>query len=203
MIIPAIIAENQCQLDTHLSKVIDKVELIHLDIMDNTYTPSSSLDFDFYLPNTTSSFEAHLMINDPLPWIKSNWWKVDKVIVHIETCNNLAVIKEYLDDFDISFGIAITSEPQLRKSHLEHPDQITILTVEPGFYGNKFEIEPLGLIEIIKRINPNIKIEVDGGITPDTIQLIKAHGVDMFVSGSYIMKSKDSIQSIKTLEAMI
>lgn len=198
MIIPAIIADNQCQLDNAISKVKDIVPLIHLDIMDNTFVPNTSLDFDFYLPNTTSQFEAHLMINNPLPWIKSNWWKVDTVIFHIETCSSPQLIIDYLKDFNIKCGIAI-SISSLHIPSIEF-DQITLLTVEPGFYGSKFLPYVLPFAPHLKKAYPSTPIEVDGGVTPTTLPFIKRYPVDMFVSGSYIMKSNNIPQAINDLQ---
>ena len=204
MIIPAIIAENQCQLDNALLKILDEVPLIHLDIADNTFTKSKSLNFDFYLPNTTSSFEAHLMINDPITWMKSNWWKVDTIIVHIETCPDIQEVIDLLEYPNTKLGIAISPKTlEYNIPCIDSIDQLTILTVNPGFYGSEFVSYPILKIPEIKKLAPDIKIEVDGGINPSTIKYVHSNGADMLVSGSYVMNSKDPLQSIKTLEAMI
>ncbi len=86
MIIPAIIARRQKELDELLSKVEGYSELVQLDIMDEIFVPNNSLDFDFDVSDRNTSFEAHLMITDPMGWIEKNCWKVDTIIVHFESC---------------------------------------------------------------------------------------------------------------------
>ena len=73
MIIPAIIAQTQTELDEKLNKVEGYAELVQLDIMDDIFVPNNSLYFDFDVSGRNTRFEAHLMINDPKGWIEKNW----------------------------------------------------------------------------------------------------------------------------------
>ena len=83
IIVPAIIAKEQSQIDSMLDKVKGKVERIMVDVMDDQFVPNTSLDFDFKLP-TGFEYEAHLMVRNPLDWVRENGDKVDIVIIHIE-----------------------------------------------------------------------------------------------------------------------
>ena len=76
-IIPAIIAKNQEEFSKNILKVKDFVNIIQLDFMDGMFVPNTSINFDFKIPETNCDFEAHLMINNPLDWIKENFDKVD------------------------------------------------------------------------------------------------------------------------------
>lgn len=204
MIIPAIIARTQKELDEHLSKVEDYSELVQLDIMDEIFVPNNSLDFDFDVSGSNISFEAHLMITDPTGWIEKNWWKVDTIIVHFESCEKPEDIIRFVKKKGKKIGFAIIPETAIHnvKPYLDGIDQLLIMTVNPGFYGSKFLPETLSKISGARKLKPNLDIEVDGGVTPDTIKLINDAGANMFVSGSYILKSdgvKEAIDSLKKL----
>jgi ribulose-phosphate 3-epimerase len=204
MIIPAIIARTQKELDEHLSKVEGYSELVQLDIMDEIFVPSNSLDFDFDVPGSNISFEAHLMITDPLGWIDKNWWKVDTIIVHFESCEKPEDIIRFVKNKGKKIGFALNPGTAVHnvKPYLDDIDQLLIMTVNPGFYGGKFLPETLSKISEARKIKPNLDIEVDGGVAPDTIKLINDAGANMFVSGSFILKSdgvKEAIDSLKKL----
>ncbi|MBU4221623.1 MAG: ribulose-phosphate 3-epimerase [Euryarchaeota archaeon] len=204
MIIPAIIARTQKELDEHLRNVEGYSELVQLDIMDGTFVPNNSLYFDFDVSGSNISFEAHLMITDPVGWIEKNWWKVDTIIVHFESCQNPEDIIRFVKNKGKKIGFAISPETAVHnvKPYLDDIDQLLIMTVNPGSYGGKFLPGTLSKISEARKLKPNLDIEVDGGVAPDTIKLINDAGANMFVSGSYILKSdgvKEAIDSLKKL----
>jgi len=205
VIIPAIIAETQKELDELLSKVEGYSELVQLDIMDENFVPSSSLDFDLDVSGRNIGFEAHLMITDPMEWIEKNWWKVDTIIVHFETCEKPEDIIRFVKTKGKKIGFAIIPQTSIDnvKAYLDDIDLLLIMTVNPGFYGSKFLPDTISKIREARKIKPNLDIEVDGGVAPDTIKLINDAGANMFVSGSYILKSNDVKESIDTLKNMI
>ncbi|VVB93016.1 Ribulose-phosphate 3 epimerase family protein [uncultured archaeon] len=204
IIIPAIIAKTQKELNEHLGKVKDFSELIQLDIIDGTFVPNSSLDFDFDVSGSNIGFEAHLMINNPMEWIEENWWKVNTILVHFESCENPEDTIRFVRNKGKKIGFAITPGTKVHnvKAFLDDIDQLLIMTVNPGFYGSKFLPETISKISEARQIKPGLDIEVDGGVTPDTIKLVHEAGANMFVSGSYIIKSdsvKDSIAILRNL----
>jgi ribulose-phosphate 3-epimerase len=204
MIIPAIIARTQKELDEHLSNVEGYSELVQLDIMDGTFVPNNSLYFDFDVSGRNIHFEAHLMITNLMEWIEKNGWKVDTIIVHFESCEEPLDIIRFVKEKGKKIGFAIIPETAIHnvKPYLDDIDQLLIMTVNPGFYGSKFLPETLSKIREVRKIKPNLDIEVDGGVTPESIKLINDAGANMFVSGSYILKSdgvKEAINSLKKL----
>ncbi|KYK20055.1 hypothetical protein AYK24_10280 [Thermoplasmatales archaeon SG8-52-4] len=204
-IIPAIIAKTQDELDNLIDKLGDLVETAQLDIMDNRFVPNTSLFFDFNLPKSSLKFEAHLMIEDPETWIEKNYQKVDTILIHYESCNNPKKIIAEVKRKDKRVGFVLNPETSLKNilNFIEDIDQVLIMTVNPGFYGSPFLPEMLGKIRELRNMKSNLDIEVDGGITNKTIDLVNKAGANMFVSGSYIMKSDNVGRSIDTLKKII
>ena len=204
-IIPAIIAKSQEELDESLSKVIENVRTIQLDIMDNDFVPNTSLYFDFNLPKSNCSYEAHLMVSDPLNWIEKQGEKVDAILIHHESKYEPESLIPYVKDLGKRVGLVLNPETPISeiKSYLDEIDQVLIMTVKPGFYGSPFLPEMLEKISELRKMKPNLDIEVDGGITDKTIKKVYDAGANMFVSGSYILKAKSIPSSIKTLERLV
>jgi len=203
-IIPAIIAKNQEELATHLTKVIDYVDVIQLDVMDNIFVPNTSLFFDFELPQSPVRFEAHLMVKDPAAWIENNGEKVDMILVHSESDMVPADIIQQVRDCGKQFGFVLNPDTPLTALDdvLDDIDQVLIMTVQPGFYGSPFLPEMLEKIRALRQLKPDLAIEVDGGITDATIPSVEKAGANLFVSGSYIVKSEKVQQAIHTLEEL-
>ena len=201
-IIPAIIAKNQNELDNKLARVIDYVDIIQLYVMDNKFVPNSSLFFDFSLPKTNCKFEAHLMIQNPEEWIEKFGNKVDTILVHYESDFNSNNLINLVKKLGKKFGFVLNPETKLQRisEFIDALDQVLIMTVNPGFYGSPFLPEMLEKIREIRSMKETLNIEVDGGITDKTIKLVENAGANMFVSGSYIVKSENVLLSIKNLE---
>ena len=200
-IIPAIITKTQDELDDLLSKVANLVDIIQLDIMDNKFVPNTSLFFDFKIPPTSCLFEAHLMIMDPEKWIKENWEKVDTILVHYESCNNHKKIISIVKNKGKKIGFVLNPETSVQclRNFIDEIDQVLIMTVNPGFYGSPFLPEMLDKITTLRKMKPDLDIEVDGGITDKTIGLVDTAGANMFVSGSYIVKADNVKAAIQNL----
>ena len=190
-IIPAIIAKSQEELDELLSKVTDIVEIAQLDVMDEKFVPNTSLFFDFKVPKTSCLFEAHLMIEDPESWIENNWQKVDTILVHYESCNNPKSIISKVKNKGKKVGFVLNPETSIQNlsDFIDDIDQVLIMTVNPGFYGSPFLPETLDKIKWLQIRYPDLELEVDGGITADTISQAAQAGANKFVSGSFIVKS--------------
>ena len=205
MIIPAIIAKNQDELDERLSKVIDYVNIIQLDFMDNDFVPNSSLFFDFQLPDNKVEYEAHLMVSKPENWIEKHIEKVDTILIHYESQYDIKNIIQTVKEKEKRIGFVLNPETSIDQiSHiLDDIDQVLIMTVNPGFYGSPFLPETMEKISDLRKLKKSLDIEVDGGITDKTIQEPYLAGANLFVSGSYIVKSENVEKSIQTLENLI
>lgn len=204
-IVPAIIAKSQEELSERILKVKNYVDRVQLDVMDGKFVPNLSIDFDFDLPETNCHFEAHLMIENPMEWIEKNYMKVDTILAHFESCSNPDEVIDLVKKKKKQVGFVLNPETSITKirMYLDVIDQILIMTVNPGFYGSPFLPEMVGKISKLRKIAPDLDIEVDGGITPSTIGLVDKAGANLFVSGSYIVKSQNVKEAINNLKKLL
>jgi ribulose-phosphate 3-epimerase len=150
-------------------------------------------------------YEAHLMIDDPEKWVDENWERVDAVIAHFESVKNPERIIESVKTKGkkIAFALNPETDADLILNYLDSIDQVLVMTVNPGFYGGKFLPEMSDKIRRLRELRPDLDIEVDGGIKPDTIEEVCEAGANMFVSGSYLVNSDDVKERIRILEQKI
>jgi ribulose-phosphate 3-epimerase len=199
LIVPSIIAGSQQELDKRLIRLQGVDSVMQLDVMDGIFVGSRSLDFDFILPE--GRFEAHLMVSNPEAWAGLKSDKVDTVLAHIESCQDPDELIRTVRKKDRKVGFALRPETPIDiiKPYLKIIDQVLVLTVDPGMYGAEFIPETLEKVRQIRALSPDIDIEVDGGITPETIALAADAGANIFVSGSFIMDSDDPAAAIAAL----
>ena len=204
-IIPAMIAETQGQLDDRIRIVKDHAEIIQLDFMDGLFVPNKSISFDFNLPEKDIFYEAHLMLDDPLAWIKAHASKVGLVLAPIETSVNLGEIIDEIRSKGAKTGFVLNPETPISRitEFISQLDQVLIMTVNPGAYGAPFLPETLSKVSELRALAPLLDIEVDGGITDKTIGPACEAGANLFVSGSYIVKSDSPGEAMRTLKSVV
>ncbi|MCW4031863.1 MAG: ribulose-phosphate 3-epimerase [Candidatus Bathyarchaeota archaeon] len=194
LVVPAIITDSQKDLDQMLIKVIGKVKRVQLDIMDGEFVPNTSLNFDFKLPEGIE-YEAHLMIMDPLEWIRDNAHKVDLITTHIETLKDIDFTIEYVRKQGVKINLAIIPKTPIESitPYLKKIDGLLVMTVDPGSYciNKEFNPGPLEKIRELRKVDQSIPIEVDGCMNPENVKLARESGANIFASGSYILKSEN------------
>ena len=205
-IFPSIMGKSQLDVNTLFKKLAGVATQLHLDIGDGKFVPNTSLWFPFRL-SRKFRYNAHLMVRNPLLWVKKHGHKVDAVIFHPEALNaknDLKVIK-LIREKKKKVGIALKPETKVSsvKSLLPLVDCVLILTVHPGFYGAKYLKSPLRKIQQIKKLHPKMGVIVDGHMNPTTIKEADKAGADYFVSGSFISKSENPKNAFKQLKKAI
>ncbi len=204
LIFPSIIAKNQRELDAELKKLKGTGKTLHLDIIDGKFAPNRSLEFPFRL-DQHYAYQAHLMIQKPEIWIKKNLRRINLFIPHFEAIHYHSRYILWMRKMKKKIAFALLPQTTVGhlKEHLPYVDYILILTVHPGFYGSKYLASELKKIRPIKKINPNVKIIVDGGMNPKTIVQAKKAGADFYVSGSYETESDNPKKAMKELMKML
>lgn len=203
-IIPAIIANNQKELDSMLECLKGRVTRVMLDFMDERFVSNTSLNFDVKLP-PFFEYEAHLMVAEPIPYFDNFAKDLDWVMFHIETLSDVNCVINKAKRYGLKVGLALKPATSLNHvlPYLDEIDGILIMTVEPGRYGGTFLPETLEKIRRLRRLAEKIFIEVDGGMNPINVKAARIAGANAFASGSYILKSNDVQKAIKELEDAI
>lgn len=200
IIVPAIIAQSQGELESMLELLRGKVDRVMLDIMDGVFVPNRSLDFQFTLPEDFE-YEAHLMVVEPLERIGGMAGMIDSVILHVETLKDIRASVEYVKNQGFKVILALNPETSVEyvEPHLEEVDRILVMTVDPGRYGGRFLPDTLNKCREIREMHGTIPIEVDGGMNPENARAAREAGATIIASGSFIMKSGDVGRAVEAL----
>lgn len=204
---PSMLACDFSQMGNEIKKISSLgADYIHMDIMDGNFVPNISFGPDVVKSLrglTTVPFDVHLMIDSPHKYIKQFAEAGANIITfHLESnCNILETIK-LIKSYNIKAGLSIKPNTPAEKimPYLNDIDLALIMTVEPGFGGQKFMRNQLEKTKTIRENSKNILIEIDGGVNGETIKEIKKYPVDICVTGTYIFKApniKEAINSIK------
>lgn len=187
-----------------------EADYIHIDIMDGVFVPNISFGFPVCKAihkHATKPMDFHLMIVDPDPYledcVKSG---ADIITVHYETCNHLHRTVSRIRELGAKAGVVIN--PHVPVEHLvdilPFVDLVLLMSVNPGFGGQKF-IETTfertkRMRQMVDHVNPNVLIEIDGGVTDQNASQLFEAGADILVAGSFVFKSDDPKQTISNLK---
>ena len=148
-------------------------------------------------------FDAHLMISEPAKYIEPFAEAgADHITFHIEVANNPLKLIDKLHDLDCSAGICLNPETPVEDiaEVAPHCDMVLVMTVHPGFGGQKFMPEAAKkVIRVREIVGPDIRVEVDGGIDPQTTPIVVSYGADTLVAGNAIFGEKDRVAAINAI----
>ncbi|MFJ8261583.1 ribulose-phosphate 3-epimerase [Rummeliibacillus sp. NPDC094406] len=209
-IAPSILAANFSKLATEVKEVEEAgAKLIHIDVMDGHFVPNITMGpivVEALRPETTLPLDVHLMIENPDQYIE-DFAKAgaNYITVHVEACRHLHRTIQLIRSFGVKPGVVLNPHTPIEsiKHILEDVDLVLLMTVNPGFGGQKFihSVVPkiAELSALIKEKNLNVEIEIDGGINTETIVPCAQAGATIFVAGSAIYgkeNRKEALQSI-------
>ena len=189
------------------------IDNIHIDVMDGHFVPNitiGSVVVESIRPFTNLPFHVHMMVNSPDKLIPDfvNAGS-DRIIIHLESCIDIHKSIFQIKELGVEVGIAInpTTSIDLIKPILSDVDEILIMSVNPGFGGQKFipsSLEKINKLRLeIDELDLDIDIGVDGGINLETAPMVSQSGANLLVAGSAILGNdfpiKDNIMNIKAV----
>ena len=207
-IAPSILSSNFSKLGEEITTLDNsECDYIHIDVMDGHFVPNLTLGPDVVKsirPYTKKIFDVHLMIN-PVMNILPSFIKAgsDIITIHHEISDNVFDCIDLIKKHNLKVGVSIKPSTEAKEiiPYLELIDLILVMTVEPGFGGQKFLTSQLKKIKEIKGLisTRNIELEVDGGINYITSKQVVEAGANVLVSGSTIFSSKNYNEAILKL----
>ena len=208
-------------LSCDFGKLVDEIEMVnqseagwfHLDIMDGVFVPNISFGtpiLEVFKKYATKHLDAHLMIINPENYIEKFASLGAKTItVHYEACNNLINTINQIKKLDVKAGIAINPDTAVSslESIISEIDLVCLMSVFPGFSGQKFIPETFVKLEKLRQIitknHSKAMIQIDGGVDLDNAKKLVSLGADILVAGSFVFKSEDAFKTIKKLDSVI
>lgn len=206
---PSILSANMAKLGEECVEVLDAgADAIHFDVMDNHYVPNLTIGPDVCkaLRNygITATIDVHLMTQDVDALIdKFALSGATHISIHPQSTKHLHRSLQLIKDLGCSAGIALNpSDPIEILTYCHHMiSKVLIMTVNPGFGGQKMIEEVVPKVADVKKRYPLLSIQVDGGITVDNIATLNKAGADDFVAGSSIFGMPDRKAAIIALRA--
>ena len=210
---PSILAADPVNLQRDLTMTGEMgAKWLHVDIMDGLFVPNITFGYDMVKAIRGFSdlvLDVHLMIDRPIRYVE-HFCKAgaDYLTIHVEsdTPENTMAALEKIRSFGVKPGIVVKPKTPAEAiaQYLPYVDLVLVMTVEPGFGGQKFMADMMPKVRELRKmldeVNPNCHLEVDGGVNAENCQVCKDHGANVLVAGSAFYKAADKKEFVKILE---
>ena len=211
LVAPSILAADFANLQRDIELINSSdADWFHVDIMDGQFVPNISFGFPVVTAakkHAKKPFDVHLMIVEPDRYLKN--FKdagADSITVHYEVCPNLHRTIQYIKELGCKASVALNPHTPvaLLEDIIADLDMVLIMSVNPGFGGQRFIENTYKKIKDLKalarRYNPELLIEVDGGVDEHNVEQLIEAGANVFVAGSAVFSSADPSATISKLK---
>ncbi len=207
---PSILAGDFANLQREIEMINNSAsDFVHIDIMDGIFVPNISFGFPVtkaIQKHATKPLDFHLMIQNPDLYLEQCMDSGAEIIsVHIEACNHLHRTISRIKELGAKVGVALNPHTPVNtlEDILEDIDVALIMSVNPGFGGQKFIERTYEKVRQLRAMaeqrKPSLEIEIDGGVSASNATALKEAGATMLVAGSFVFRSSDPVQTIKDL----
>lgn len=205
-IAPSILSAKKEKLQEEVNEIESAADLIHVDVMDGKFVPPTTFKpEDIKTIKSKLTKDVHLMVEHP---IKDRFIEdyadagAKNITIHEECKDDIKEAFELIKSKGIKVGISINPQTPLEKikQYLDDVDMVLIMSVNPGYSGQKFMLDVLPKVEELRKLKPELDIEIDGGINYDTIKKAADAGANVFVAGSFIFSQEDRVAVINKLK---
>ena len=208
---PSILSADFCKMAEAMENLRQwNADVVHCDVMDGVYVPNITFGMPMVKAlrrYTELPLDAHLMITKPEKYVGQFCEAgADIVTFHVEASDDVDGALDIIKSFGKKCGVAVNANQpvDIALPYLDRIDLLVIMTVQAGFGGQSFMENCLDKVRIADKIRKEkglkFQIEVDGGVCPDNIALVKAAGTDIAVAGSAVFKAQDPALAVKQMQ---
>jgi len=208
-IVPSILSADFGRLAAEIGEVASAgVKMVHLDVMDGHFVENITIGpvvVAKLRKHSSLVFDSHLMISEPEKYAERFAEAgADHITFHIEAAKNPRKLIEKLHGLGCSAGICLNPDTPVEAIEKIGPicDMVLVMTVYPGFGAQKFIPQAAKkIIRVREIVGPEVRVEVDGGIDPETARIVVSYGADTLVAGNAIFGKTDRIAAIEAIRA--